>query len=317
MHGAVAGLVGQREGDARLDFKVPLEALHREGHFGRAAEVALTVQTFERCLKIEPRVAFTLPHQPGHGPVHQLALANTNVRLYDLGGRTHNIQALEYAGSGGNALHTWAAHVELNRFTSTAIDARAPQPLLLRAEATYNRHYAPKKAVRVRLFGGRFLQDSLYNEFFLGLSGSPDYRRQTVFLDRQQISPALAAQTHQTDERDGGFRAFLPVGSQRWLSTLNIQADVPALPLAVFADFGLTAANVTLPGPDRRSQNTFYDAGLVVPLRGILNLYFPLAGSQYANGLPASRQDFTDRIRFSLRLDKLSPFRVLDGLLAQ
>ncbi len=298
-------------GIGRLALNVLPESL------GRTAEVALTVQSFERYLKIEPGITFTLPHQPGHGPTHKLALSNTYVRRYDLAGRTHNIQALDYAGSGGNALHGWQAQVELNRFTSSAIDARATQPLLLRAEATYYRYYAKKKAVKARLFGGRFLQNSPNPEFVLGLSGSPDYRRQTVFLDRQQISPVLAAQTHQTDDRDGGFRAFLPVVSQKWLSTLSLQADLPVTKLAVFADFGLTADNVTLPGPDRTAQNTFYDTGLVVPLGGILNLYLPLAGSQYASGLPASRQDFTDRIRFSLRLDRINPFRVLDSQLAR
>ena len=284
---------------------------------GRTAEVALTVQRFERYLKIEPRITFTLPHRPGHGPTHRLSLANTNLELQDLDGRNHNIQALDYTGSGGNALQGWLAQVEFNRFTSTAIEARATQPLLLRAEASYYRYYAKKRAVKVRLFGGRFLQNSPNSEFFLGLSGSPDYRRQTAFLDRQQISPTFAAQTHQTDERDGGFRAFLPVLSQRWLSTLSLQADLPVTNLAVFADFGLTADKMTLPGLDRAAQDTFYDAGLVVPLGGILNLYLPLAGSQYANGLPASRQDFTDRIRFSLRLDKISPFRLLDSQLAR
>ena len=283
----------------------------------RTLTVAATVQRFERYLKIEPSVSFTLPHGPGSGPVHRLTLANTSVELQDFNGRTHNIQALDYLGGGGNALHGWAARVELNRFTSSTISPRLTQPLLLRAEATYHRYYAPKRQVKVRLFGGRFLQDSLYSEFFLGLSGSPDYRRQTAFLDRQQISPAFAAQTHQTDERDGAFRAYLPVASQRWLSTLNLQADLPITKLAVFADFGLTANSVLLPGPDRTAQNTFYDAGLLLPLAGILNLYLPLAGSQFANGLPASRQDLTDNIRFSLRLDALSPFKFLDGQLSR
>ncbi len=286
-------------------------------HISRTLTIAATVQRFERYLKIEPSVSFTLPHTPGHGPTHRLTLANTNVELQDFDGRTHNIQSLEYAGGGGNALHGWNAHVEFNRFTSTTISPSAAQPLLLRAEATYHRYYAAKHQVKVRLFGGRFLQNSSNDEFFLGLSGSPDYRRQAVFLDRQQISPTFAAQIHQTDERDGAFRAFLPVASQKWLSTLNIQADLPVTKLAVFADFGLTADNVLLPGADRRAQNSFYDAGLLLPLGGILTFYLPVAGSQYASGLPASRQDFTDNIRFSLRLDKLSPFRLLDGQLGR
>ena len=189
--------------------------------------------------------------------------------------------------------------------------------MLLRADATYQRYYSARKAVQLRLFGGRFLQSHGQSEFVLGLSGSPDYRRQTVFLDRQQLSPALAAQTHQTDNRDGAFKAFLPVASAQWLSALNLQADVPALPLAVFADFGAIQQTQFLAGR-ATAQRLFYDAGLALPLfKNTLQFYFPLAGSQFATGLPATRQDFTDGIRFVLNLNQLSPFRLLDENLAR
>ena len=49
----------------------------------------------------------------------------------------------------------------------------------------------------------------------------------------------------------------------------------------------------------------------------MFRFYLPVAGSQYENGLPSSRKDFTDRIRFVLHLDQLSPFRLLDEQLAQ
>jgi hypothetical protein len=49
----------------------------------------------------------------------------------------------------------------------------------------------------------------------------------------------------------------------------------------------------------------------------LLSFYLPLAGSQYENGLPGSRRALTDQLRFVLRLDQLSPFRLLDEQLAQ
>ncbi|UOQ65377.1 hypothetical protein [Hymenobacter volaticus] len=151
----------------------------------------------------------------------------------------------------------------------------------------------------------------------MGLSGSFDYRRQTMFLDRQQISPSLAAQEHQFDDRDGAFKANVPVASRRWLTTLNLQADLPVTPLGIFADFGATKEKNQIVA-DRNPQRLYYDAGVSLPLiNRVLSFYFPVVGSQYGNGFPASRKDFTDQIRFVLRLDQLNPFRLLDEQLAQ
>jgi hypothetical protein len=170
--------------------------------------------------------------------------------------------------------------------------------------------------VSARLFGGRFLTQSSSNAFVLGLSGSPDYRRQTAFLDRQQISSSLTAQVHQTDNRDGAFKAFVPAFSAEWLSTLNLQADLPITGLAVFADFGATAERQAVNGTS--SQRLFYDAGVVVPVvRNFFELYLPVAGSQFNNGFPDSRKDFTDRIRFVFNLNQANPFRLLDRKLAE
>jgi hypothetical protein len=225
---------------------------------------------------------------------------------------------MEYGVRGGNALQHWTAHVELNHLVPTLSEDNASREAsLVRAAATYERLYSLKKRVQVRLFGGRFLQKSTTTEFVMGLSGSPDYRRQTAFLDRQQISDALTAQVHQTDGRDGAFKAYVPAQSQRWLSTLNLQADLPVTPLGIFADFGATKEKqIIVPG--RAGQRLFYDAGLVLPIgKDILQFYFPVAGSQYQNGFPSSRQNFTNNIRFLLRLDQLNPFKLLDESLAQ
>ncbi|QNP50821.1 hypothetical protein H9L05_11560 [Hymenobacter qilianensis] len=250
-------------------------------------------------------------------------LANTSVRNED-SDVTSSIQTLLYQVQAGDALQSWSASVELNRLTpDLSIESSSLQATLLRASASYSRYYSPKKRVQARLFGGRFLQKANDAPFVIGLSGSPDYRRQTAFLDRQQISNAFTAQTHQTDDRDGAFKAFvgnevqISVASQRWLSTLNLQADLPVTGLGIFADFGAMKENFTV-YESRGGQNFFYDAGLVVPvIKDIFQFYLPVAGSQYENGLPSSRKDFTDRIRFVLRLDQLNPFRQLDEQLAK
>ncbi|GAB3848301.1 hypothetical protein GCM10028822_10970 [Hymenobacter terrigena] len=285
----------------------------------RQATLAFDVQRFERYIKYEPSLSFAWPHAPGVAPLQRLTLANTIVTDEDRS-RTGVFQAVTYVVSNVNGLQGWSAGVDLNRMiASSADDANNRQALLLRASASYFRFYSQNKRVQVRLFGGRFLQQPTNSDFVLGLSGSPDYRRQTAFLDRQQISHSLTAQLHQTDDRDGAFKGFLPVADTKWLSTLNLEADLPVTQLAVFADFGATHDYFrTSESTSRAAQRLYYDAGLVVPVvRDIFSFYLPMAGSQYANGFPSSRQDFTDRIRFVLNLNTLNPFRQLDEQLAR
>ncbi|MBC8083057.1 MAG: hypothetical protein H7Z21_07580, partial [Hymenobacter sp.] len=283
--------------------------------FTRQVVTGFTLQRFERYRKLEPSITVTLPHSAYDRPQQQVKVALTSIDDQDRG--QINSLAAEYDVRGGNALHGWAAHVELQDLEQQPRPEQlAGTATVLRAEASYQRFYALKKRVSARLFGGRFLSQSRSNVFVLGLSGSPDYRRQTAFLDRQQISRAYTAQVHQTDDRDGAFKAYLPAASTRWLSTLNLRADLPITGLAVFADFGATAERQRVNGAP--GQRLYYDAGLVVPvIRDLLELYFPVAGSQYADGLPNNRRDFTDRIRFVLNLNQANPFRLLDRKLAQ
>jgi hypothetical protein len=283
----------------------------------RRAILGVQVARFERYRKVEPSLTLQLPHSSYDHPQHTVKIANT--AIYDQDTRmTSSIQSLEYGLRINNAVRRWTGHIEFNYFTpDLSEDNSSRQAGLVRAEINHQRYYSPKKAFSVRLFGGSFLQKSSNAPFEMGLSGSPDYRRQTVFLDRQQISPSLARQYHQFDDRDGAFKAYMPVASRGWLTTLNLQADLPVTPLGVFADFGATESKTQIVA-GRNAQRLFYDAGLSLPLfKKVLSFYLPIAGSQYDNGLPSGRKDFTDRIRFVLRLDQLNPFRLLDEQLAQ
>ena len=284
------------------------------GSIARRFTTTLTVQRFERYLKLEPAFGFVLPHQPGAPVQQRVQLALTTVKEQDQD-RTSGILTGEYDVHHTDALQSWGAHVDLSQLQ--AADNSRVAAVLLRAEASYQRYYTPRKRVQLRLFGGRFLQGPAQSDFVLGLSGSPDYRRQTFFFDRPQISHALTAQVHQTDNRDGAFKAFVPVASSTWLSTLNVQAELPVTKLALFADFGATGEFQFLPGRPN-GQRLFYDAGLSVPLLGeVAQLFIPLAGSQFQNGTPENRQAFTDALRFTIHFEKLNPFRMLDEALSR
>ena len=282
------------------------------GSIARRFTTSFTVQRFERYTKVEPAFAFTIPHQPGAAVQQRVQVAFTSVHDQDLD-RTSGIFTAEYGVRHEDALQHWNAHLELNQLDASA--SSLVSPILLRAEAGYLRYYSAKKRVQARLFGGRFLQSKAQSDFVLGLSGSPDYRRQTFFFDRQQISHALTAQVHQTDGRDGAFKAFVPVASATWLSTLNLTADLPITSLAVFADFGATGEFQPLPGRPS-GQRLFYDAGLSIPLFGsVAEFYVPVVGSQFQSGTPESRQAFTDALRFTIHFEKLNPFRQLADVL--
>jgi len=283
----------------------------------RQLTAGILAQRFERYLKLEPSLRFDLPHRVGYGPYHQVKLAISSIDQQDTD-QTRNIVSLEYGVRGGNARHPWTAHAELNRLLADDTQSNEDAAILLRAEATGQHFYAPKKRIQLRAFGGGFLQ-SRPTTFAIGMSGSFDYRYQTAFLDRQRISNTFTQFNHQTDNRDGGFRSFVPVASTKWLAALNLQVDVPRLPLAVFADLGYSPSTSIIGAidPDASSQRVFYDAGLTVPLlRNFLEFYIPVAGTQFG-GLPDSRQQFTDNIRFVLNLSEYSPFRQLDKQLTR
>ncbi|WP_152560093.1 M1 family metallopeptidase [Hymenobacter sp. IS2118] len=284
--------------------------------FSRQVITGFTLQRFERYLKLEPSVTIIFPHTAYDYPQQQVKLALTSVEDQDRG--LTNVLTAEYGVRGGNALQKWTAHVEINNLENLPGGEQVSgTALLVRANATYERFYAPKKRVSARLFGGRFALQSDNKTFLIGLSGSPDYRRQTAFLDRQLISNSLKAQVHQTDNRDGAFKAFIPASSTNWVSTLNLQADLPITGLAVFADLGATAER-QFANSGASQQRLFYDAGFVVPMvRGLLEFYVPVAGSQFDNGLPRNFSDFTDRVRFVLNLNQANPFKLLGEKLAQ
>jgi hypothetical protein len=270
---------------------------------------------FERYTKLEPSVTLELRRNRPAGIQQQVQLAYTMVRSDDAFS-DNIIPTLRYDLKGGDAVRQFGAELELNTFSPRDAGTSYDSPVLARLALRYQHYYNQKKSVRARLFGGRFFQQAAAGEerYVIGLSGSPDYRRQTPFLDRRQISDTWTAQVHQTDNRDGAFKAFIPVAATRWLTTLNLEADLPVTPFTVFADFGAADRRYAL--PYGRSQRLFYDAGLALPLlRGAFSLYLPVAGSQYADGLPDGFTDLTHRIRFVLDLQKANPFRLIDQAL--
>jgi Peptidase family M1 domain len=280
---------------------------------------AARVARFQEYLKLEPSLTMRFRQATPHAPVQQASVGITLIRrdpspFNTSDGGFGGARWARYEVKYGNALRRVTAQARFENYYASALTERLGPTVRFdganvgKVAVRFEQLYAKKKAVTLRLFGGRIFGRS-QDYFFLGLSGSPDYLRETIFLDRSQISQMLQAGQRQTDDRDGGFHGWVPVLSNKWLTTATLEAQVPVIPLTVYGDIGATASATG-------STQTYYGAGLVVPLMGdVLRMYVPLAGSNYDGDTPNSFGDLSSNLRFSLHLEKLLPERQLRNLL--
>ncbi|HEY8399726.1 MAG TPA: M1 family metallopeptidase, partial [Cytophagaceae bacterium] len=184
-------------------------------------------------------------------------------------------------------LRSFAANGELSGYRND-VNTDAPNALLLRGWVRVARKYQPKKEVALRIFGGKFLYKDGHSPIFIGLSGSPDYLKQSVYLDRAQISPISRGFIRQTDEKDGAFKNFIPLYSSNWMTTASLEADLPATFLSVYGDLGLSSGY----------NGLLYGAGFYVKLiKNYFRIYLPVAGTKFQNSIPESFNDFKSNIR--------------------
>jgi hypothetical protein len=282
---------------------------------GAAGNLRLTADArqFERFRRVAPALSFTPRPRTASSPRRQVRLAYTWVQeepLPDLPvdefhAFDYTVLSATYGLEAKNALRTLALDLELHRFNYDIwLYPGREQTNLARASVSYSRVYKPEKRLRARLFGGSFFGTSAANfdYFALGMSGSFDYLKEEIFLDRSQLSGSFRAFVDQTDGRDGGFRNFLPLASRTWMTTLNLTADLPVTPFALYLDLG------TIGG----AEQLYYGSGLVLPVANdVFSVYLPVAGSNFANGFPDNFQNFRENVRFLLRLSALDPFRLL------
>ncbi|MDX5348493.1 MAG: M1 family metallopeptidase, partial [Hymenobacteraceae bacterium] len=265
-------------------------------------------------------------------PYHSLRLAGVVVSDHMLDAYTYSTQYLRYGINLKNALQELTIAAQVNYYQFDNSDNQIPFQYLsglpdlynvrstynqssVQAEAAYSRYYKQNKQFRARVFGGKFLSSpNPYgnNYFRFGMSGSLDYFKETVFIDRAQFSDWLTAFEHQTDNREGAFKSQTNVYTDNWLTTLNLEADLPVTPFSVFADFGKVAD----------SDKLYYDAGLSLHvINNFLHIYFPMVGTNYTQTGTENKasfedfKDFRNNIRFYLNLNMLSPFKQIDKAL--
>jgi hypothetical protein len=164
--------------------------------------------------------------------------------------------------------------------------------------------YFRNSFISARVFYGQFLQgDGILPAFQFGLSGSFDYMMDDVFLDRAGISHDFTGFEVQTNLRHGGFRGWVPIMADSWMTTINLDVDIPFIGLFnLFADVGWTG----------NTTGMLYDAGIRFQIiRNVLEFYFPVVGDPYEGTFPETFRDFTSQMRFRLRMNNINPLNTL------
>src|SRR5688572_979 len=305
-------------GGANINYNL----VFREG-FLRQIVIGFGVQRYEYFRKYEPSIVFNSRPKYRTSPHHQLKIAFTSVNQENaevepiLENMIHtdprnlfvllhtpdkiNGQTITYSIGNKNALQTIDFDIQFQHLGADPKKANN-QSNALRSSLRFERYWSKSQRFEARLFGGKFFNQGEV-PFYMGLSGSPDYLRESIFLDRAQKSEGIRAFADQTDGRDGAFKNFNPIFTDDWLSTLNLETDIPFLPLAAYLDLGKVAGQDEL----------FYGTGLALNLgKGLFSLYLPIAGSNFADSTPEDFKEFRQNVRFRLNINMLNPFKFLN-----
>ena len=187
-------------------------------------------------------------------------------------------------------------HAQSNRFARTALTLN------------YTVSYPNKKdGFKIRAFAGKMWYAQNYNFNFLlpysqsyGLSmdGNNDFTYDQIMLDRYQIGNISSRQFYLND---GGFKNITnQLHSYNWLTTLNFVAPIPKTILEPYADLGISS----------NSSDLIINTGVAVRIaKDICYIYLPLYQNFTLNQL-----SYTDKIRFTLQLNKLNPLEAVNNL---
>lgn len=185
--------------------------------------------------------------------------------------------------------------------------------------------YEQNRFLRYRLFGGVFLANELRESAVRSNSGFSlvdnafsDYRYDDLYLGRN----LGGIYERQLERRQGGFRAPISSAfgfglSNSYMTAINIDADLPALPdylpFGLFLDAGYYGSKSVTSDPF--SGELSWVGGLsLTAMQGRIGLFAPLASDPDTKLLLQQRGDFLNRISFRLNLSGSMPWQWVDGL---
>ncbi len=169
--------------------------------------------------------------------------------------------------------------------------------------------------IEMRLFGGWMMyNNNLFGRQFgfnlSGMNGAHDFLMDHFWFGRYAYSGWAYQQTYITE---GGFKVRtdkFPFGtSEQWLASLNLNIPLPLpVPVSIFADAATYAG-----AGEGLSETVIAEAGFTLaPLRGILEIYFPVIMSRdIRQAFVESGDNYFQRITFMINFNKLDPFRAI------
>lgn len=172
----------------------------------------------------------------------------------------------------------------------------------------YTVSYPNKKdGFKIRAFAGKMWYAQTYSfnylqpysqSYGLSMDGNNDFTYDQIMLDRYQLGNISSRQFYLND---GGFKNITnQLYSYNWLTTLNLAAPIPKTILEPYADFGLSSNNSQL----------IINTGVAIRIaKDICSIYLPLYQNYKLNQL-----SYTDKIRFTLQLNKLNPLEAVNNL---
>jgi len=156
---------------------------------------------------------------------------------------------------------------------------------------------------------------SIYEFQLSGQTGVTDYTFENTYLGRYEGEGFLS---HQFQPIDGGFTTASPFSSASWMTALNMTASIPGLPkrldikvygnIAKFGEMNGSMLSTVL-------ESFAWECGLQYSiLNSAITIYVPLtSSSQLKDFSDAMDYRFADRIRFSINLNAVNPFKLISS----
>jgi hypothetical protein len=197
--------------------------------------------------------------------------------------------------------------------------------LKLEAELNGGYQYEQNRFLRYRFFGGLFLANELRESAVRSNSGFSlvdnafsDYRYDDLYLGRN----LGGIYGQQVERRQGGFRApisssFAFGTSNSYMTAVNIDADLPALPvylpIGVFLDAGYYGFK-SLSAEPLSGEFSWVGGVSLTTMEGRLGLFVPLVADPDTKMLLEQKGELLERVTFRLNLSGAMPWKWVDNL---
>jgi hypothetical protein len=178
--------------------------------------------------------------------------------------------------------------------------------------------YFKKKGFDMDYFWGVFLYNNsrfgAYNFFLSGTAGIKDYQYNDVFIDRFSTTTNHSLWNQQFILSDGLFTTYVPIQSNRWMTSMRTSFALPIPPPFYFY---ATIGTYYKAGEAWEGSLKFpWELGFEIRIiKNIFAVYFPLTMSSDLKQLSdLNTTSYFEKVRFMLRFSLANPFKYTDKI---